>query len=124
VLCYFIKRRPVIQLIVLAARLPKLSLNADDRVKQLRERCSIVCDAALAAARSLLASLRHPNILMFLGYARLDPDMALVTEYMPRRSLDRLLHRSDVPLDLVRRLRMAVRQRTLSANLGGGGKMQ
>lgn len=40
----------------------------------------------------LLASLRHPNILLFMGYS-LHPYLAIITEFMHRGSLFKLLHK-------------------------------
>jgi len=71
-------------------------------------------EEAASAARdfhreiSLLARIRHPNVVMFLGACCAGPDVALVMEYCPRGTLHRLLHRSAgaVP-PLPMRLRMA-----------------
>jgi serine/threonine protein kinase len=45
--------------------------------------------------------------VMFLGACRVPPDIALVMEYCPRGTLHRLLHRSNVPLPLSLRIKMA-----------------
>ena len=37
--------------------------------------------------------LRHVNVLLFLGAVTQPPDLAIVTQFMPRGSLFRLLHR-------------------------------
>lgn len=58
---------------------------------------------------SVLASLRHPNVVLFMGVCLTSPDdVCLVMEYCPRGSLDRLLHSSKVALSTRQRLRLAV----------------
>lgn len=43
---------------------------------------------------SILAALRHPNLLLFMGYAR-SPALAMVSEYMHRGSLFKVLRKRD-----------------------------
>jgi serine/threonine protein kinase len=65
----------------------KLLLNVDESAK----------DRFLKEV-SLMASLRHPNLLLFMGYVT-HPRLAIVTEYMHRGSLYKVLRKGgDVPL--------------------------
>jgi serine/threonine protein kinase len=61
---------------------------------------------------SLLRQLRHPNVVLFMGVITRPPVLAIVTEYLPRGSLHRLLHRrqggSHHQMDTRRRMRMAL----------------
>ena len=42
---------------------------------------------------SIMKKLRHVNVLLFLGAISQAPHLAIITQYMPRGSLFRLLHR-------------------------------
>ena len=57
---------------------------------------------------AIMKRLRHPNIVLFMGAVPKPPNLSIVTEYMPRGSLFKLLHRSGKPPDERRRVRMAV----------------
>jgi len=48
---------------------------------------------------NLLRALRHPNILQFLGSCSIPPNVCLVTEYMPRGDLHKIIHDKSVNLD-------------------------
>ncbi|KAJ6832820.1 serine/threonine-protein kinase EDR1-like [Iris pallida] len=52
--------------------------------------------------------LRHPNVVLFMGAVTRPPNLSILTEYLPRGSLYRLLHRPKVQLEEKRRLRMAL----------------
>lgn len=54
--------------------------------------------------------VRHPNVVLFMGAVTKRPHLSIVTEYLPRGSLYRLIHRptSAEILDQRRRLRMAL----------------
>nr|CAD1818086.1 unnamed protein product [Ananas comosus var. bracteatus] len=56
-----------------------------------------------------MKSLRHPNIVLFMGAVTEPPNLSIVTEYLSRGSLYRLLHNSSARevLDERRRLNMA-----------------
>ncbi|KCV70895.1 TKL/DRK protein kinase [Fonticula alba] len=54
----------------------------------------------------ILGSLRHPNIILFMGACFEPGNYALVTEYMPLGTLYRVLHNGDVRLDWSLRMRM------------------
>ncbi|XP_074291877.1 uncharacterized protein LOC141618692 isoform X2 [Silene latifolia] len=57
---------------------------------------------------SLMKRLRHPNILLFMGAVTSPQRLCIVTEFLPRGSLFRLLQRSTSKLDSRRRLHMAL----------------
>ena len=58
---------------------------------------------------STLASLRHPNVLQFLGVVVDGSRLSMVTELMPKGSLFNLIHNhSNIELDPKLRLRMAL----------------
>ncbi|KAL8543759.1 hypothetical protein ACS0TY_004356 [Phlomoides rotata] len=56
----------------------------------------------------IMRRLRHPNVLLFMGAVISEGRIAMVTEYMTRGSLFKVLHRSNQSLDIRRRLQMAV----------------
>ncbi|KAF5467995.1 hypothetical protein F2P56_012193 [Juglans regia] len=51
--------------------------------------------------------LRHPNVVLFMGAVTRPPHFSILTEFLPRGSLYRLLHRPNSPIDEKRRMRMA-----------------
>ncbi|KAF8404720.1 hypothetical protein HHK36_009609 [Tetracentron sinense] len=59
---------------------------------------------------AILKRVRHPNVVLFMGAVTKHPHLSIVTEYLPRGSLYRLIHRPDAReiLDKRRRLRMAL----------------
>ncbi|RWR80771.1 serine/threonine-protein kinase EDR1 isoform X1 [Cinnamomum micranthum f. kanehirae] len=57
---------------------------------------------------AIMKRLRHPNVLLFMGAVYSPDRLAIVTEFLPRGSLFRTLHRNNQTLDLRRRLRMAL----------------
>ncbi|KAI8464201.1 MAG: kinase-like domain-containing protein, partial [Monoraphidium minutum] len=57
---------------------------------------------------AILASIRHPNVVNFIGACHRARTRCLVTEYCARGSLDKLLHKSGVPLDLPKRIEFAL----------------
>jgi serine/threonine-protein kinase CTR1 len=56
-----------------------------------------------------MKSLRHPNIVLFMGAVTQPPKLSIVTEYLSRGSLYRILHKHGARenLDEKRRLSMA-----------------
>ncbi|KAJ1419498.1 Serine-threonine/tyrosine-protein kinase, catalytic domain [Sesbania bispinosa] len=58
---------------------------------------------------AIMKRLRHPNIVLFMGAVTEPPNLSIVTEYLSRGSLYRLLHRPGAKevLDERRRLGMA-----------------
>ncbi|KAF2908341.1 hypothetical protein DAI22_12g177800 [Oryza sativa Japonica Group] len=57
---------------------------------------------------SLMKKLRHPNILLFMGAVTSPQRLCIVTEFLPRGSLFRLLQRNNTKLDWRRRVHMAL----------------
>ncbi|KAG7013685.1 Serine/threonine-protein kinase EDR1 [Cucurbita argyrosperma subsp. argyrosperma] len=57
---------------------------------------------------SLMKKLRHPNILLFMGVVTSPQRLCIVTEFLPRGSLFRLLQRNTGKLDWRRRVHMAL----------------
>ncbi|KAK1436336.1 hypothetical protein QVD17_02115 [Tagetes erecta] len=57
---------------------------------------------------SLMKRLRHPNILLFMGAVMSPQRLCIVTEFLPRGSLFRLLQRNTTRLDWRRRVHMAI----------------
>ncbi|KAF5462017.1 hypothetical protein F2P56_018062 [Juglans regia] len=59
---------------------------------------------------AIMKRVRHPNVVLFMGAVTKCPHLSIVTEYLPRGSLYRLIHRpaSSELLDKRRRLRMAL----------------
>ncbi|XP_057525386.1 uncharacterized protein LOC130804801 [Amaranthus tricolor] len=56
----------------------------------------------------VMRKLRHPNVLLFMGACYSQERLAIVTEFLPRGSLFKILHRNNHVLDQRRRLRMAL----------------
>ncbi|XP_072983153.1 probable serine/threonine-protein kinase SIS8 isoform X2 [Typha latifolia] len=56
----------------------------------------------------IMLRLRHPNVVLFMGAVTRPPNLSILTEFLPRGSLYRLLHRPNVQLDEKRRLKMAL----------------
>ncbi|KAK7383316.1 hypothetical protein VNO78_28991 [Psophocarpus tetragonolobus] len=66
---------------------------------------------ALAQFKSeveIMLRLRHPNVVLFMGAITRPPHFSILTEFLPRGSLYRLLHRPNLRLDEKKRLRMAL----------------
>lgn len=59
---------------------------------------------------AIMKRVRHPNVVLFMGAVTERPRLSIITEYLPRGSLFRLIHRpaSGELLDQRRRLRMAL----------------
>ncbi|KAI4380274.1 hypothetical protein MLD38_006483 [Melastoma candidum] len=56
----------------------------------------------------IMLRLRHPNIVLFMAAVTQSPHFSILTEFIPRGSLYKLLHRSNVRLNLKRRMLMAL----------------
>ncbi|RDX80324.1 putative serine/threonine-protein kinase SIS8, partial [Mucuna pruriens] len=56
----------------------------------------------------IMLRMRHPNVVLFMGAITRPPHFSILTEFLPRGSLYRLLHRPNLQLDEKRRLRMAL----------------
>ncbi|KAK8552126.1 hypothetical protein V6N13_120549 [Hibiscus sabdariffa] len=59
---------------------------------------------------AIMKRVRHPNVVLFMGAVTKRPHLSIVTEYLPRGSLYRLIHRpaAGETMDQRRRLRMAL----------------
>ncbi|XP_059646278.1 uncharacterized protein LOC132291639 [Cornus florida] len=57
---------------------------------------------------SLMKRLRHPNVLLFMGAVTSPQHLCIVTEFLPRGSLFRLLQRNTTKFDWRRRVHMAL----------------
>ncbi|KAJ7526743.1 hypothetical protein O6H91_16G021200 [Diphasiastrum complanatum] len=57
---------------------------------------------------TIMKRLRHPKVLLFMGAVTSCDRLCIVTEFLPRGSLFRLLHRNTPGMDSKRRLRMAL----------------
>uniref|UniRef100_A0A0D6QWQ9 non-specific serine/threonine protein kinase n=1 Tax=Araucaria cunninghamii TaxID=56994 RepID=A0A0D6QWQ9_ARACU len=56
----------------------------------------------------IMQRLRHPNIVLFMGAVTRPPNLSILTEFLPRGSLYKLIHRPSIQIDEKRRLRMAL----------------
>eukprot|EP00271_Cylindrocystis_brebissonii_P001072 TRINITY_DN11321_c0_g1_i2.p1 TRINITY_DN11321_c0_g1~~TRINITY_DN11321_c0_g1_i2.p1 ORF type:complete len:960 (-),score=191.25 TRINITY_DN11321_c0_g1_i2:934-3813(-) len=56
----------------------------------------------------IMQRLRHPNVLLFMGAVCTEKHLCIVTEFLPRGSLFKQLHRSKTSIPWPRRLRMAL----------------
>ncbi|XP_052170538.1 probable serine/threonine-protein kinase SIS8 [Diospyros lotus] len=56
----------------------------------------------------IMLRLRHPNVVLFMAAVTRPPNLSILTEYLPRGSLFKLLHRPNNQLDEKRRMRMAL----------------
>nr|UPW27189.1 serine/threonine-protein kinase EDR1 [Allium cepa] len=55
----------------------------------------------------IMRRLRHPNVVLFLGAVTRPPNLSIVSEFLPRGSLYRILHRPNCQIDERRRIKMA-----------------
>ncbi|XP_008450756.2 serine/threonine-protein kinase EDR1 [Cucumis melo] len=56
----------------------------------------------------IMRQLRHPNIVLFMGAVTRPPNLSIVTEFLPRGSLYRIIHRPNCQIDEKRRIKMAL----------------
>ena len=56
----------------------------------------------------ILSELRHPNVVLYIGVCTEIPNVCIVTELCPRRSLFDIIHDPSVALSCELRLRMAL----------------
>ncbi|XP_038999645.1 serine/threonine-protein kinase EDR1-like [Hibiscus syriacus] len=56
----------------------------------------------------IMRKIRHPNVLLFMGAVYSQDRLAIVTEFLPRGSLFKALHKTNQALDVKRRMRMAL----------------
>lgn len=57
---------------------------------------------------AIMRRLRHPNVLLFMGAVYSPRHLSIVTEFLPRGSLFRLLHKNTQRMDWRRRLSMII----------------
>ncbi|CAD6255414.1 unnamed protein product [Miscanthus lutarioriparius] len=57
---------------------------------------------------SLMKKLRHPNTILFMGAVASPERLCIITEFLPRGSLFRLLQKNTAKLDPRRRVHMAI----------------
>ncbi|XP_021739006.1 probable serine/threonine-protein kinase SIS8 [Chenopodium quinoa] len=56
----------------------------------------------------MMIRLRHPNVVLFMGAVTRSPNLSILTEFIPRGSLYRLLHRSGAQINESKRMKMAL----------------
>ncbi|KAF6983122.1 hypothetical protein CFC21_001401 [Triticum aestivum] len=56
----------------------------------------------------IMRRLRHPNIVLFMGAVTRPPHLSIVSEYLPRGSLYKIIHRPNCQIDEKRRIKMAL----------------
>ncbi|KAG8076154.1 hypothetical protein GUJ93_ZPchr0006g44734 [Zizania palustris] len=56
----------------------------------------------------IMKRLRHPNVVLFMGAVTCVPNLSIVSEFLPRGSLFRLIHWPNNQLDERRRIRVAL----------------
>ncbi|KAL4557907.1 hypothetical protein LXL04_036101 [Taraxacum kok-saghyz] len=52
--------------------------------------------------------LRHPNVVLFMGAVTRPPTLSIITEFLPRGSLYRIIHRPHCQIDEKRRIKIAL----------------
>lgn len=56
----------------------------------------------------IMLRLRHPNVVLFMGAVTRPPNLSILTEFLPRGGLYKLLHRPNIQIEEKKRLRMAL----------------
>lgn len=56
----------------------------------------------------IMQRLRHPNVVLFMGAVTRSPNLSIITEFLPRGSLYRIIHRPQCQIDEKRRIKMAL----------------
>ncbi|KAH0728398.1 hypothetical protein KY285_002438 [Solanum tuberosum] len=56
----------------------------------------------------IMRRLRHPNVVRFMGAITRPPHLSIITEFLPRGSLYRIIHRPHFQIDERRRIKMAL----------------
>ncbi|XVF42115.1 hypothetical protein PTKIN_Ptkin01aG0334100 [Pterospermum kingtungense] len=56
----------------------------------------------------IMRRLRHPNVVLFMGAVTRPPNLSIITEFLPRGSLYKILHRPHSQIDEKRRIKMAL----------------
>ncbi|CAD7701403.1 unnamed protein product [Ostreobium quekettii] len=84
--------------------------GTDVAVKRILEQDQEFTEQLVKEFRSEIAimmRLRHPNVLLFMGAVTEPPNLSIVTQFLPRGSLFRLLHKTNAKIDERLRLKMA-----------------
>ncbi|XWS55956.1 hypothetical protein CRYUN_Cryun09bG0044400 [Craigia yunnanensis] len=83
--------------------------GSDVAVKILMEQdLHAECFKEFLSEVAIMKRLRHPNIVLFMGAVTQPPNLSIVTEYLSRGSLYRLLHKPGVREVLDERLRLSM----------------
>ncbi|CAL5208486.1 unnamed protein product [Lathyrus oleraceus] len=56
----------------------------------------------------IMRRLRHPNVVLFMGAVTRPPNLSIISEFLPRGSLYRILHRPNCQIDEKQRIKMAL----------------
>ncbi|KAG8487068.1 hypothetical protein CXB51_020728 [Gossypium anomalum] len=56
----------------------------------------------------IMRRLRHPNVVLFMGAVTRPPNLSIITEFLPRGSLYKILHRPHSQIDEKQRIKMAL----------------
>ncbi|KAL3361123.1 hypothetical protein AABB24_014165 [Solanum stoloniferum] len=56
----------------------------------------------------IMLRLRHPNVVLFMGAVTRPPNLSILTEFLPRGGLYKLLHRPNILIEEKKRMRMAL----------------
>ncbi|VFQ94402.1 unnamed protein product [Cuscuta campestris] len=56
----------------------------------------------------IMQRLRHPNVVLFMGAVTRPPNLSIITEFLPRGSLFRIIHHPHSQVDEKRRIKMAL----------------
>ncbi|GLT47609.1 hypothetical protein SLA2020_212950 [Shorea laevis] len=67
--------------------------------------------AALAGFKRevrIMRRLRQPNVVLFMGAVTRPPNLSIITEFLPRGSLYKILHHPNCQIDEKRRIKMAL----------------
>ncbi|KAG8381814.1 hypothetical protein BUALT_Bualt05G0012000 [Buddleja alternifolia] len=70
-----------------------------------------ISGAALAQFKceiEIMLRLRHPNVVLLMGAVTCPPNMSILTEFLPRGSLYKLLHKPNIHIDEKMRIKMAL----------------
>jgi len=62
----------------------------------------------VGAEVNMMNKVRHPNVVLLMGICSTPPHLSIVTEYLARGSMYRLLHHTQISLEFRRRLKMAI----------------
>ena len=57
---------------------------------------------------AIMKRLKHPNVVLFMGACTRPPHLCIVTQFVARGSLFRLLHRCSRQASVLQTLRLAV----------------